>query len=167
MSLPWRRVLFGRPLATHQSHEHKLPKFLALPIFASDAISSVAYATEEILLALTLGTGIVASVALRSVLPISASVAILLAVVVFSYRHRRARAAADPARFCLRLRGDDRHRGDLQRRAGLPPPGIAQRLDHAHLDGRHPRQPLPRDQLPRLEVRRASPPGALRDGDLH
>lgn len=82
----WRRLVFGRPLATHQSHHQKLPKYIGLPVFASDAISSVAYATEEILLALTLGTGVAAAVALRQVFPISAAIAVLLAIVVFSYR---------------------------------------------------------------------------------
>jgi len=84
--MSWRSVLFGRALATHQSQHQKLPKYVAVPVFASDAISSVAYATEEILLALTLGTGVVASVALAKVFPISAAIAVLLAIVVFSYR---------------------------------------------------------------------------------
>ena len=82
----WRRLLFGKPLATHQVQHQKLPKYIALPVFASDNISSVAYATEEILLALTLGTAVAASLALQQVFPISAAVAVLLAVVVFSYR---------------------------------------------------------------------------------
>jgi amino acid transporter len=82
----WRKALFGSPLATHQVHHQKLPKYVALPVFASDAISSVAYATEEILLALTLGTGVAAAVALQQVFPISAAIAVLLAIVVFSYR---------------------------------------------------------------------------------
>ncbi|MCC2669023.1 MAG: conserved rane protein of unknown function, Amino acid permease-associated, partial [Armatimonadetes bacterium] len=82
----WRRLLFGSPLATSQSHHQKLPKYIGLPVFASDAISSVAYATEEILLALTLGTGVAAAVALGQVVPISAAIALLLAIVVFSYR---------------------------------------------------------------------------------
>ena len=82
----WRRLIFGSPLATSQSHHQKLPKYIGLPVFASDAISSVAYATEEILFALTLGTGVAASVALGTVVPISAAIALLLAIVVFSYR---------------------------------------------------------------------------------
>lgn len=86
MPSPWRRLIFGRPLETHQSHHQRLPKYLALPVFSSDAISSVAYATEEILLALTLSSGVAAGLALKSVFPISAAIAILLAVVVFSYR---------------------------------------------------------------------------------
>ena len=44
-----RRELFGRPLSTEDEAEERLPKKLALPIFSSDAISSSAYATEEIL----------------------------------------------------------------------------------------------------------------------
>lgn len=82
----WRRAVFGDPLATHQAHHQRLPKYLALPVFSSDAISSVAYATEEILLALTLTSGVAASVALGNVFPISAAIAVLLAIVVFSYR---------------------------------------------------------------------------------
>lgn len=80
----WRRILFGRPIATAQAHEEKLPKYMALPIFASDAISSVAYATEEILRTLLL-SGVAASLVAGSVFPISASIAVLLVVVVISY----------------------------------------------------------------------------------
>ena len=47
-----RRVLFGRPLASEEEGEERLPKKKALAIFSSDAISSSAYATEEILRAL-------------------------------------------------------------------------------------------------------------------
>lgn len=81
----WRRILFGRPLATHQWSHQKLPKYIGLPVFASDNISSVAYSTEEVLLSLTLGTGVAAAVALQHVVPISAAIAVLLGVVVFSY----------------------------------------------------------------------------------
>ena len=50
-----KRVLLGRPIATAQELQERLSKKFALPVFASDAISSTAYATEEILLALVLG----------------------------------------------------------------------------------------------------------------
>jgi amino acid transporter len=50
-----KRFLVGRPLRTRQMGETLLPKKLALPVFCSDPLSSVAYATEEILLALSLG----------------------------------------------------------------------------------------------------------------
>src|SRR4051794_20982130 len=80
----WRRIVFGAPLATHQSHHQRLPKYIALPVFSSDAISSVAYGTEEILLALAL-SGVAAGVAVHAVFPISIAIAALLAVVAFSY----------------------------------------------------------------------------------
>ena len=50
-----KRGLVGRPLRSDKLGETLLPKKLALPVFASDALSSVAYATEEILLVLTAG----------------------------------------------------------------------------------------------------------------
>ena len=83
--LTWlRRLLFGSPLPTWRAIHERLPKILALPIFASDALSSVAYGTEEILLVLVLA----GSVALTSphVFQISAAIVILLAIVVTSYR---------------------------------------------------------------------------------
>jgi amino acid transporter len=83
MSMTWRRVLFGSPLPTARAKHERLPKILALPVFASDALSSVAYATEEILLVLALaGVG----VALHNVIPLSLGIALLLAIVAFSYR---------------------------------------------------------------------------------
>ncbi len=40
-----RRLLLGTPIPTERAHHERLPKILALPVFASDALSSVAYAT--------------------------------------------------------------------------------------------------------------------------
>ncbi|MFA1542707.1 APC family permease [Actinomadura monticuli] len=81
MSLP-KRFLLGRPLRSGQLGQTLLPKKLALPVFCSDPLSSNAYATEEILLALSLG-----GLALIHLTPwIAAAVIILLAVVVLSYR---------------------------------------------------------------------------------
>ncbi|HET9680830.1 MAG TPA: APC family permease, partial [Candidatus Limnocylindrales bacterium] len=77
-----RSVLFGRPLSTHEEITERLSKKHALAIFSSDAISSSAYATEEILRVLVLaGTG-----ALLLSLPIGIGIALLLAVVSTSYR---------------------------------------------------------------------------------
>ena len=77
-----KRLLLGRPLASEEAHHQLLPKALALPVFASDALSSNAYATEEILLVLgAAGTG-----ALHFSIPIAIAVAALLLVVVTSYR---------------------------------------------------------------------------------
>ena len=50
-----KRLLVGRPLRSEQMGETLLPKKLALPVFCSDPLSSNAYATEEILLGLSLG----------------------------------------------------------------------------------------------------------------
>src|ERR1700712_1403651 len=77
-----KRVLVGRPLRSAQLGDTLLPKWLALPIFCSDPISSVAYATEEILL--VVGFGGVAFLSMAK--PIAAFVALLLIVVVASYR---------------------------------------------------------------------------------
>ncbi|HOF88181.1 MAG TPA: APC family permease [Armatimonadota bacterium] len=53
-----RLALLGNPLATSVQLEHRLPIYLALPVFASDALSSVAYATEEILIVLASALGV-------------------------------------------------------------------------------------------------------------
>jgi amino acid transporter len=77
-----KRVFVGSPLPTAQQRHERLDKTTALATFASDALSSVAYATEEILLVLVLaGTG-----ALSYSLPIGIAIAILIAIVVSSYR---------------------------------------------------------------------------------
>jgi amino acid transporter len=69
-------------MRSHQLEDELLPIPLALPIFAADAISSVAYATEAAMVVL-LGAGLTA---LRVALPISIAVAALMAIVVASYR---------------------------------------------------------------------------------
>jgi amino acid transporter len=77
-----KRALLGRPIPTaHEIHE-RLGRTTGLAVFASDALSSSAYATEEILWILALaGTG-----ALHLTVPISLAIALLLAIVVSSYR---------------------------------------------------------------------------------
>ncbi len=81
MSIDIRSLLVGSPLPTSAEGEQRLGKAKALAIFSSDALSSVAYATEEILLVLVLaGTG-----ALKFSLPISLAIGALLAVVASSY----------------------------------------------------------------------------------
>jgi amino acid transporter len=77
-----RGFLVGRPLASEDELGERLPKKKALAIFSSDAISSSAYATEEILRVLILG-GVVA---LAYGLQVSIAISILLAIVAFSYR---------------------------------------------------------------------------------
>jgi amino acid transporter len=77
-----RRVLVGRPMQTGQIHETLLPKWLALPIFASDPLSSVAYATESALVVLLA----VSAASAHLVFPISIGIACLLGIVILSYR---------------------------------------------------------------------------------
>ena len=69
-------------MASSELEHTLLPKVLALPVFSSDPLSSNAYATQEILLVL----GMAGSAALSLVIPLSLAVALLLAVVVISYR---------------------------------------------------------------------------------
>ena len=80
-----KRVLVGRPRATRELKHQLLPKWMALPVFSSDAMSSVAYATEEMMLVLALAGGLALFDAY--VLPLSAAVAVLLTIVVISYRN--------------------------------------------------------------------------------
>lgn len=77
-----KRLILGDPLASTDSDEHLLPKKRALPIFASDALSSVAYAPQELLLILLTG-----GLAFLAFAPwIAVAVVVLLIVVVVSYR---------------------------------------------------------------------------------
>src|SRR6476619_6042471 len=85
MPTPYTRVkqlLFGRPLPSERLDHERLNKKTALAVLSSDAISSVAYATEQILLVLAvLGTA-----ALHYVIPISGVIVGLLVLVALSYR---------------------------------------------------------------------------------
>jgi amino acid transporter len=77
-----KRLLVGRPLRTGRLGETLLPKWLALPVFCSDPISSVAYATEQIVLVLAAG-----GLAALTLAPwVGLAVVVLLVVVVASYR---------------------------------------------------------------------------------
>jgi amino acid transporter len=77
-----KRLLLGRPVRSDRLGHTLLPKRIALPVFASDALSSVAYATEEILIVLSVG-----GIALFHYTPyIALAVGLLMLVVVASYR---------------------------------------------------------------------------------
>ena len=77
-----KRLLVGRAMSSHGLEHTLLPKALALPVFASDALSSVAYATGEIFIVL-----LSASLASKHlVMPIAIAIAALMAIVVTSYR---------------------------------------------------------------------------------
>ncbi len=78
-----KRLFVGTPIASSEEHHHRLGKVIALAVFASDAISSTAYATEEILLVLVPIAGMAA---LEDLVPIALIVTVLLAIVATSYR---------------------------------------------------------------------------------
>lgn len=82
LSEGFKRILIGRKLASHQLGETLLPKRIALPVFASDALSSVAYAPDEILLTLSLAGMAAFSFSWK----IGLLVAVVMLVVVASYR---------------------------------------------------------------------------------
>jgi amino acid transporter len=77
-----KRLLVGRPMHSERAHETLLPKRIALPVFASDALSSVAYAPDEIFL--TLAAGGIASYALSPW--VGLAVVFVMLIVVASYR---------------------------------------------------------------------------------
>ncbi len=80
-----KRVLIGTPIASAEEHHQRLRKRVALPVFASDAISSTAYATDEVILVFLVQAGI-GALAFDRLVPIAIVVAILLVIVVVSYR---------------------------------------------------------------------------------
>lgn len=73
--------LIGRPLATADAPHQTIGKLVGLAVFASDALSSTAYATQEIMIILAAA----GSMAFRYVFPISVVIVLLMAVVTFSY----------------------------------------------------------------------------------
>ena len=79
-----RRLMVGSPLPSSRAMHERLIKFIALPVFSSDAISSVAYANEEVLLALSVAGIAIATSAIS--LHIVVAIIILLAIVATSYR---------------------------------------------------------------------------------
>src|SRR5215510_7554840 len=77
-----KRFLVGKPIPSHLAHHERLSRVTGLAVLSSDALSSVAYATDFVL-----ATLIVAGVgAFSYAIPISMVIAALLAVVAFSYR---------------------------------------------------------------------------------
>jgi len=80
-----KRLVVGRPLATTQMEEQRISKTIALAVYSSDALSSTAYATEEILFVTALGASSLA-LGLSKLVPIAIVVAALLTIVIISYR---------------------------------------------------------------------------------
>jgi len=86
MATAIKRLLVGRALKTEQAAHERLTKKTALAVFSSDALSSTAYATEEILLVLAVAAVATANSSFAYVVPISIGIAVLLAIVATSYR---------------------------------------------------------------------------------
>lgn len=82
MSSSLKRLLLGKPIPTESENRDQLQKHTALAVFSSDALSSVAYATEAILAVLIIGS----TFALGLSLPISLAITALLVIVGISYR---------------------------------------------------------------------------------
>src|SRR6185503_583442 len=77
-----KRLVVGKPIPSHLAHHERLSRVTGLAVLSSDALSSVAYATEEILRVLVLA----GASALGYASPIALTIAAILAIVVFSYR---------------------------------------------------------------------------------
>jgi amino acid transporter len=86
MATAVKRLLVGRALRTQQAIHERLTKKTALAVFSSDALSSTAYATEEILLVLAAAAAFTSGTSFYYVVPISVGIAVLLAIVATSYR---------------------------------------------------------------------------------
>ena len=86
MATAIKRLLVGRALRTEQAAHERLTKKTALAVFSSDALSSTAYATEEILLVLAVAAAATNGGSFGYVVPVSVGIAVLLAIVATSYR---------------------------------------------------------------------------------
>ncbi|MDQ1638630.1 MAG: hypothetical protein QOF62_1969 [Pyrinomonadaceae bacterium] len=86
MAAELKRFIIGRALRTEQAAHERLTKKTALAVFSSDALSSTAYATEEILLVLAAAAAYGQAGAFKYVVPISIGIGVLLVIVATSYR---------------------------------------------------------------------------------
>ena len=86
MAAELKRFIIGRALRTEQAAHERLSKKTALAVFSSDALSSTAYATEEILLVLAVAAVYGQAGAFKYVVPISIGIGVLLVIVATSYR---------------------------------------------------------------------------------
>src|SRR5512144_3232334 len=78
----WRRWLIGRPLQTADAPHQTIGKLVGLAVFASDALSSTAYATQEILMILAMA----GTAAFGFSIPISIAITVLMVIVTISYQ---------------------------------------------------------------------------------
>lgn len=77
-----KQIFIGDPLTTDKIEEEQIPKWKALAVLSSDALSSVAYATEEVLIALMMFS----IAAMNWSMPIAVGVAVLLLIITLSYQ---------------------------------------------------------------------------------
>src|SRR3954468_16314561 len=77
-----KRFLLGEPLSNQMAHEERISKKKALAVLSSDALSSVAYATEEILIPLAA----VGAAAVTWSIPIALAIVVLMIIITASYR---------------------------------------------------------------------------------
>jgi len=77
----WRNFFIGNPLATADAPKQTIGKAIGLAVFASDALSSTAYATQEIMIILA----VAGSSAFKYVFPISIAIVLLMVIVSISY----------------------------------------------------------------------------------
>jgi len=80
-----KKLLIGTPLHTASLHEQRLGKKSALPILASDNLSSAAYATEEIVVGLLAGASVGLALPLYYAIPIALAIGLLTGIVAISY----------------------------------------------------------------------------------
>ncbi len=176
-----KRFFVGAPMSLAQARHERLGNAVALAIFASDPLSSVAYATEEILHVLVLA----GSAALSYSLPIGVAIAALLAIVVTSYRQTVAAYPQGGGAYVVarenlgqtpgprgRGRAPDRlrpHRVRLGRRRRcrhhlrLPAlPALPRPPRDPRRGGHHPREP-PRATRVRPDLRRSRRTSSWRD----
>lgn len=81
-----KRIIFGSPIANEKAEHERLNKKTGLAVFSSDALSSTAYATEEILLVLAVAVAFGQAGSFDYVVPISIAIGLLLWIVALSYR---------------------------------------------------------------------------------
>ena len=86
MAAELKRFIIGRALKTEQAAHERLTKKTALAVFSSDALSSTAYTTEEILLVLAVAAAATHGQSFYYVVPVSVCIAMLLGIVAISYR---------------------------------------------------------------------------------
>ena len=91
MATAIKRLLVGRALRTEQAAHERLTKKTALAVFSSDALSSTAYATEEILLVLAAAAAATSGTSFGFVVPVSVGIAVLLGIVATKHAQMKTK----------------------------------------------------------------------------